>query len=86
MTDPRLADISVFPDPIYKETVLRPLFDGAKNHHVAGFRAIDRAQFLSCHEQLTRLVLFSIDSLGSRSLGLPLDFVLGLKKTIKKTI
>ncbi|MCU1533310.1 MAG: argH, partial [Arthrobacter sp.] len=46
MTDPRLADQSVFPDPVYKETVLRPLFDGAKDHHVAGFRAIDRAHLV----------------------------------------
>ncbi|WP_172125873.1 MULTISPECIES: argininosuccinate lyase [unclassified Devosia] len=46
MTDPRLADQSVFPDPVYKETVLRPLFDGAKDHHVEGFRAIDRAHLV----------------------------------------
>jgi len=46
MTDPRLSDQSVFPDPVYKETVLRPLFDGAKNHHVEGFRAIDRAHLV----------------------------------------
>ena len=41
--NPRLSDTSKFPDPVYKETVLRPLFDGAKNHHVDGFRRIDRA-------------------------------------------
>src|SRR4051794_5236463 len=46
MTDPRLSDSSVFPDPVYKETVLRPLFDGAKTHHVEGFRAIDRAHLV----------------------------------------
>ena len=46
MTDPRLTDTSVFPDPVYKDTVLRPLFDGAKTHHVAGFRAIDRAHLV----------------------------------------
>jgi argininosuccinate lyase len=50
MTDPRSADISVFPDPVYKETVLRPLFDGAKDHHVAGFRAIDRAHLVMLAE------------------------------------
>jgi argininosuccinate lyase len=44
--DPRLADTTVFPDPVYKETVLRPLFDGAKAHHVEGFRAIDRAHLV----------------------------------------
>lgn len=46
MTDPRLSDKSVFPDPVYKQTVLAPLFDGAKDHHVAGFRAIDRAHLV----------------------------------------
>ncbi|MDB5535827.1 MAG: argH, partial [Devosia sp.] len=46
MSDPRLSDTSVFPDPVYKETVLRPLFDGAKTHHVEGFRAIDRAHLV----------------------------------------
>ncbi|GAA5623519.1 argininosuccinate lyase [Brucella sp. NBRC 12952] len=44
--DPKLTDSSVFPDPIYKETVLRPLFDGAKTHHVDGFRRIDRAHLV----------------------------------------
>ena len=32
--DSKRADSSVFPDPVYKETVLRPLFDGAKAHHI----------------------------------------------------
>lgn len=44
--DPRQSDKSVFPDPVYKETVLRPLFDGAKTHHVDGFRRIDRAHLV----------------------------------------
>lgn len=44
--DPRLSDKSVFPDPTYKETVLKPLFDGAKTHHVDGFRRIDRAHLV----------------------------------------
>jgi argininosuccinate lyase len=44
--DPKLSDNSVFPDPTYKETVLRPLFDGAKTHHVDGFRRIDRAHLV----------------------------------------
>ncbi|WP_210493856.1 argininosuccinate lyase [Microvirga antarctica] len=47
---PSLPDTSVFPDPVYKETVLRPLFDGAKAHHVAGFRSIDRAHLVMLHE------------------------------------
>ena len=48
--DPRLSDKSVFPDPVYKETVLRPLFDGAKTHHVDGFRRIDRAHLVMLTE------------------------------------
>ena len=50
MTDPRLSDTSVFPDPVYKDTVLRPLFDGAKNHHVEAFRAIDQAHLVMLTE------------------------------------
>lgn len=48
--DPRVSDNSVFPNPVYKETVLRPLFDGAKTHHVHGFRAIDRAHLVMLAE------------------------------------
>jgi argininosuccinate lyase len=44
------TDTSVFPDPIYKETVLRPLFEGAKAHHVDGFRRIDRAHLVMLRE------------------------------------
>ncbi|GAA5628214.1 argininosuccinate lyase [Brucella sp. NBRC 12953] len=44
--DPKVSDNSVFPDPVYKETVLRPLFDGAKTHHVDGLRRIDRAHLV----------------------------------------
>ena len=40
------TDSSRFPDPVYKETVLKPLFDGAKAHHVDGFRRIDRAHLV----------------------------------------
>ena len=36
-------DGSVFPDPVYKDTVLAPLFDSAKDHFIDGFRKIDRA-------------------------------------------
>ncbi|MBD0415312.1 argininosuccinate lyase [Oryzicola mucosus] len=49
-TNPTLSDTSVFPDPVYKETVLRPLFDGAKSHHVDGFRRIDRAHLVMLAE------------------------------------
>jgi argininosuccinate lyase len=40
------TDSSRFPDPVYKETVLKPLFDGAKAHHVDGFKRIDRAHLV----------------------------------------
>ncbi len=50
MADPRLSDASVFPDPVYKRTVLAPLFDGAKTHYVEGFRAIDRAHLVMLAE------------------------------------
>jgi argininosuccinate lyase len=46
MNDPRASDTSTFPDAVYKETVLRPLFDGAKADHVDGFRQIDRAHLV----------------------------------------
>jgi argininosuccinate lyase len=48
--NPRLSDKSVFPDPVYKETVLAPLFDGAKMHHADGFRRIDRAHLVMLAE------------------------------------
>ena len=48
--NPRLSDTTTFPDPVYKDTVLRPLFDGAKTHHVNGFRAIDRAHLVMLFE------------------------------------
>jgi argininosuccinate lyase len=39
-----------FPDPVYKETVLRPLFEGAKAYFADGFRAIDRAHLVMLAE------------------------------------
>src|SRR4030095_3165756 len=48
--DPRSKDRSTFPDPVYKEMVLRPLFDGARTHHVDGFHAIDRAHLVMLAE------------------------------------
>jgi argininosuccinate lyase len=71
MTDPRLSDTSVFPDPVYKETVLRPLFDGAKDHHVEGFRAIDRAHLVMLVEtgildaEQGRLIAKALDSIDT---------------------
>ncbi|TCR61056.1 argininosuccinate lyase [Bosea sp. BK604] len=39
-------DRSHFPDPVYRETVLRPLFDGARHHHADALRRIDRAHLV----------------------------------------
>ncbi|NPD16088.1 argininosuccinate lyase [Xinfangfangia sp. D13-10-4-6] len=47
---PLPPDTSVFPDPVYKDTVLRPLFDGSKTHHVQAFRAVDRAHLVMLSE------------------------------------
>ncbi|QQM32079.1 argininosuccinate lyase [Martelella lutilitoris] len=48
--DPQKDDTSRFPDPVYKETVLKPLFDGAKTNFIDGFRAIDRAHLVMLAE------------------------------------
>lgn len=40
------SDRSRFPDPVYRETVLRPLFDGARSHHAEALRRIDRAHLV----------------------------------------
>src|SRR5688572_18284646 len=39
-------DRSRFPDPVYRETVLRPLFDGVRSHHAEALRRIDRAHLV----------------------------------------
>ena len=41
-----MIDTSSFPDPVYKDTVLGPLFDHARNDHADGFRRIDRAHLV----------------------------------------
>lgn len=48
--NPSSGDTSRFPDPVYKETLLRSLFDGAKTYFVDGFRAIDRAHLVMLAE------------------------------------
>ncbi len=48
--NPPTKQAGTFPDPVYAETVLRPLFEGAKTHHVLGFRAIDRAHLVMLDE------------------------------------
>lgn len=41
-----MSDNSVFPHPVYKDTVLAPLFEGAKAHHVEAFRQINQAHLI----------------------------------------
>ncbi|WP_176084038.1 argininosuccinate lyase [Martelella sp. HB161492] len=48
--NPSSGDTSRFPDPVYKETLLKSLFDGAKTYFVEGFRAIDRAHLVMLTE------------------------------------
>ena len=45
-----MSDRSVFPDPVYKETVLAPLFDGAKAHFAPSVRAINQAHLVMLHD------------------------------------
>jgi argininosuccinate lyase len=39
-------DGSTFPDPVYRETVLEPLFDGVRKHYSAAFSAINQAHLV----------------------------------------
>jgi len=40
---PDRPDPDAFPAPVYKDTVLAPLFEGAKRHHLEPFRRVNRA-------------------------------------------
>lgn len=46
-----MIDNSVFPSPVYKETVLAPLFEGSKKHFKQGHLAIDQAHCIMLVEQ-----------------------------------
>ncbi|MBW7921099.1 MAG: argininosuccinate lyase [Rubellimicrobium sp.] len=45
-----MTDYSRFPDPVYRDTVLAPLFDNARDDHAEGFRRIDRAHLVMLAE------------------------------------
>jgi argininosuccinate lyase len=45
-----MTDTSVFPDPVYRDTVLAPLFEGAKEHYAGHVRAINRAHLVMLAE------------------------------------
>lgn len=40
------TDASVFPDPVYRDTVLAPLFDGVKTHYASAMAAINQAHLV----------------------------------------
>lgn len=41
-----MIDTSKFPNPVYKETVLAPLFEGVKNHYAAHMSKINKAHLV----------------------------------------
>lgn len=45
-----MTDTSVFPDPVYRETVLAPLFEGVKTNYAAGMASINRAHLVMLAE------------------------------------
>ncbi len=45
-----MTDRSTFPDPVYRDTVLAPLFEGAKTHFVGPVGAINRAHLVMLAE------------------------------------
>ena len=45
-----MIDTSIFPDPVYRDTVLAPLFEGAKEHYAGHVRAINRAHLVMLAE------------------------------------
>lgn len=57
-----MTDTTTFPDPVYKDTVLGPLFDHARSDHAEGFRRVDRAHLvmLDCTGILPRDVAAQI--------------------------
>lgn len=45
-----MHDTSVFPDPVYRETVLAPLFEGVKAHYAGAMAQINRAHLVMLAE------------------------------------
>ena len=45
-----MTDDSIFPDPVYRDTVLAPLFEGVKTHYAEGMDAINRAHLVMLAE------------------------------------
>jgi len=47
---PHASDDSVFPDPVYRDTVLAPLFEDVKSHYAAHMATINRAHLVMLAE------------------------------------
>jgi argininosuccinate lyase len=45
-----MTDTTIFPDPTYRDTVLAPLFDAAKDHYAGSVRAINQAHLVMLAE------------------------------------
>ncbi|MEL7344286.1 MAG: argininosuccinate lyase [Pseudomonadota bacterium] len=45
-----MTDTTVFPDPVYRDTVLAPLFEGVKANYAAGMASINRAHLVMLAE------------------------------------
>lgn len=45
-----MTDTTVFPDPVYRDTVLAPLFEGVKANYAGGMAAINRAHLVMLAE------------------------------------
>lgn len=45
-----MTDTSVFPDPVYKDTVLAPLFEGVKTHYAGHMMALNHAHLVMLAE------------------------------------
>jgi argininosuccinate lyase len=45
-----MTDESAFPDPVYRDTVLAPLFEGVKTHYAGHMAAINRAHLVMLFE------------------------------------
>lgn len=45
-----MTDTSTFPDPVYRDTVLAPLFEGVKAHYASGMAAINKAHLVMLAE------------------------------------
>ncbi|MEM1066284.1 MAG: argininosuccinate lyase, partial [Pseudomonadota bacterium] len=45
-----MTDTSVFPDPVYRDTVLAPLFEGVKANYEGGMAAINKAHLVMLKE------------------------------------